>query len=195
MTSSTALKIADLYRLGLAACVAFTVMLPPMARAVDVGPPVTPKGAGTENRDWVTGPQTPNNSQPIYTVTQQNNVFVTMRDGIRLSTTLYLPGLPANSKTPPCVLVADGYGAALDPALTPFAVELAKRGYPVAFTKLRGTAPSEGTTGLYEKFGQDGYDLVEWAAKQSWCNGDVAMAGASLLGISQWLTGRRHRPI
>lgn len=34
--------------------------------------------------------------------------------------------------------------------------------------------------------GRDGYDTVEWIAKQSWCNGAVGLVGNSWLAISQW---------
>ena len=34
--------------------------------------------------------------------------------------------------------------------------------------------------------GEDGADLVEWVARQPWCNGKVAMSGTSYLSFSQW---------
>ena len=194
MARSSVSKIAEMYRNGLAGLVAFMVMLPPMAQAANVGPPTTPKGIGTENRDWVTGPKTPNDSQPIYAITQQPDVFVTMRDGVQLWTTLYLPVLPTGGTRPPCVLLADGYGAARDLPFLPAATGLAQRGYPVVFARLRGEPPSGGTKGFYEKYGQDGYDLVEWMATQPWCNGDVATVGPSLSGTSQWLTAKEAPP-
>jgi len=33
---------------------------------------------------------------------------------------------------------------------------------------------------------QDGYDMVEWAAVQSWSNGKVGMFGGSYVGLTQW---------
>src|SRR5690606_38096247 len=33
---------------------------------------------------------------------------------------------------------------------------------------------------------QDGYDTVEWAARQPWSNGKVGMEGGSYLGNVQW---------
>ena len=86
----------------------------------------------------IAGPKTPNDSQPIYAITQQPNVFVTMRDGVQLWTTLYLPVLPTGGTRPPCVLLADGYGAARDLPFLPAATGLAQRGYPVVFARLRG---------------------------------------------------------
>lgn len=41
--------------------------------------------------------------------------------------------------------------------------------------------------------GLDGYDIVEWIAKQSWSDGQIGTQGGSALGMIQFLTAR-HRP-
>lgn len=41
--------------------------------------------------------------------------------------------------------------------------------------------------------GLDGYDIVEWIARQRWCNGKVGTWGPSALGAIQFMTAR-HRP-
>jgi putative CocE/NonD family hydrolase len=41
---------------------------------------------------------------------------------------------------------------------------------------------------------RDGYDAVEWFAKQPWCNGKVAMFGGSYAGQDQWLTAMLKPP-
>ena len=151
------------------------------------------KGAGTEQRQWVDGAKVAPVSPPIYDITEQEQ-FVAMRDGVRLQTRLFLPVLPQGAATPPCVLETDGYGIPLDPFFLPALRDLAKRGYAVLFARLRGTAPSEGVSDLYNRFGEDGYDLVEWMAAKPWCNGDVGMVGGSLLGISQWLAAKQLPP-
>ena len=43
--------------------------------------------------------------------------------------------------------------------------------------RLRGVRPSEGDGGLYERYGPDGYDVIEWTAAQPFCDGQVGMAG------------------
>lgn len=151
------------------------------------------KGAGTENRQWVAGAKAAPVSPAIYGFTEQEQ-FVAMRDGVRLQTRIFLPVLPEGAATPPCVLETNGYGAPLDPFFVPGLQDLAKRGYPVVFARLRGTAPSEGVSDLYNRFGEDGHDLIEWMARQPWCNGDVGMVGGSLLGISQWLAAKQAPP-
>jgi hypothetical protein len=42
--------------------------------------------------------------------------------------------------------------------------------------------------------GLDGYDAVEWIAKQRWCNGKVGTWGPSALGQIQFQTARHHPP-
>jgi predicted acyl esterase len=41
---------------------------------------------------------------------------------------------------------------------------------------------------------QDGYDLVEWIAKQPWCNGNVGMLGMSYFGMIQLLVAAQRPP-
>jgi len=153
----------------------------------------TAKGAGTEHRQWVEGPLPSRASPPIFQITEQQQ-FVSMRDDVRLQTRTWLPTLPPGSPTPPCVVETDGYDVVLDPFFIPALQDLARRGYAVTFARLRGTPPSEGMRDLYNMFGEDGYDVIEWVAAQPWCNGDVGMVGGSLLGISQWLAAKQAPP-
>lgn len=157
---------------------------------IQIGSPQ--RGAGTEGRMWIAGRE-PAPVRPERHEVSETPVQVPMRDGIRLSGSLLLPVLPEGSATPPCVVVTNGYSG-LDFSLLPTLRELASRGYPVLLCRLRGVPPSEGKAGLYEAYGPDGYDVVEWAAAQSWNNGRIGMVGASLLGISQWLAAKERPP-
>ncbi len=49
-----------------------------------------------------------------------------------------------------------------------------------------------GSTG-YDR-GQDGYDIVEWIASQSWSDGKVGTYGGSALGAIQFLTAQQNPP-
>ena len=63
------------------------------------------------------------------------------------------------------------------------------KGYAIVHPDPRGIAHSEGdSTMLGTQEGQDGCDLVEWVARQPWCNGKVALSGTSYLSFSQWFT-------
>src|SRR5262249_19110417 len=126
------------------------------------------KGAGTEHRKWGEGPLPSPASPPIYDITEQERVVARRHRG-RRPTKKWLPALPPGSPTPPCVVETDGYDIALDGFFIPALQDLAKRGYAVTFARLRGTPPSEGVRDLYNKFGDDGYDIVEWVAAQPWC--------------------------
>ncbi len=153
-------------------------------------------GAGTENRQWL--PERAHVDNPILRlpVQIQDGVTITARDGIALDARLFLPTLAPGAAPTPCVLMSDGYGrssntgASTDPVL----MDIASRGYAVLHLSLRGSGKSGGTATLYNQFGQDGYDTIEWMAKQTWCNGSVGMVGPSLLGISQWLTAKEAPP-
>lgn len=149
-----------------------------------------PRGAGTQERAWVAEKRSPRIGEPAHAVTH-SPVSIPMRDGVVLTGTICRP---VDSGAQPGVLIASGYGAVSDPAFADTVRLLARRGYVVLFAKLRGIAPSEGTAGLYEQFGSDSYDLVEWLARLPECDGRVGMFGASLLGLAQYLAAREAPP-
>lgn len=68
-------------------------------------------------------------------------------------------------------------------------------GYAVANCDPRGVGHSEGDVsnfGLQD--GRDGYDFIEWAAQQDWCNGRVGMFGNSGVGMVQWRIAAEQPP-
>ena len=69
------------------------------------------------------------------------------------------------------------------------------KGYAVANYDVRGVGNSEGDIYCWgSQEGRDGYDLVEWLAKQKWCNGKVGMAGNSALSMAQWRIAAEYPP-
>ena len=146
--------------------------------------------AGTENRFWVRERRTAPMSNPDHSV-MSTQAWVCMRDGLRLSGTLHQP---VGTERYPGILIANGYGAAVEPFLAETISQLCRRGYLVLCARMRGLTPSEGHTGLYEGFAADTYDLIEWLACQPRCNGRVGMFGASLLGLVQYLGAREAPP-
>jgi uncharacterized protein len=112
------------------------------------------------------------------------NVMVPMRDGVRLATDIYLPAGDTGT-TPRAVVVArtpygkGGMGAAA-------ALAQAARGYIVVVQDKRGRYDSEGTyrSGHDDGIGphKDGFDTIEWIARQPWCNGRIGMSGVSYSG-------------
>ncbi len=67
------------------------------------------------------------------------------------------------------------------------------QGFAVLNCDLRGAGRSDGVGALLsDQEGEDVYDLIEWAATQSWSDGAVGMIGVSYLAISQWKADNLH---
>ncbi len=67
-------------------------------------------------------------------------------------------------------------------------------GYAVVIQDVRGRYASDGDFVPYQNEGKDGYDTIEWAAKQSWSNGSVGTFGLSYPGAVQWLAAVETPP-
>lgn len=104
--------------------------------------------------------------------------LVAMRDGARMATDVFLPA----GKGPwPVILVRTPYGKG---TMAGQARQWTAHGYAFVSQDCRGTGKSEGRYLPFMDDHFDGYDTVEWAAKQSWSNGRVGMTGASAMGIT-----------
>jgi hypothetical protein len=116
-------------------------------------------------------------------------VKIPMRDGIHLNATVFKPkAMPAPlpvvfTLTP---YIADSYEDR--------ASYFARHGYVFALVDVRGRGNSEGTFEPFANEARDGYDIVEWLARQPWSNGKVAMWGGSYAGFDQWATLKEHPP-
>ncbi|MDT9598712.1 CocE/NonD family hydrolase [Sphingosinicella rhizophila] len=111
-------------------------------------------------------------------------LMMSMRDGTRLATDLYLPPV----KKAPAVVVRTPYdrmGEERHYVGSLFA--LASRGYVVVSQDLRGTGQSEPDVWDYYMYDQeDGYDCIEWVTEQPWYDGFIASFGGSYVGQTQW---------
>jgi uncharacterized protein len=68
-------------------------------------------------------------------------------------------------------------------------------GYVVVNVDSRGSWKSEGNTSVFsQKEAEDYYDIIEWAGKKSWSNGNVATTGVSYFAISQWRVAELNPP-
>jgi len=74
------------------------------------------------------------------------------------------------------------------------AVYFAKHGYVYALVDVRGRGNSGGEFEPFANEGRDGYDVVEWFAKQPYCNGKVTMWGGSYAGFDQWTVLKEFPP-
>ena len=124
-------------------------------------------------------------------VVLEKNVPVPMRDGIVLRADILRPA--ANEKFP-VLVYRTPYGK--DAAQREYMTfkHAADRGYAVVVQDVRGRFQSEGEFRPYENEGPDGYDTIEWAARQSWSNGSVGTFGLSYPGAVQWLAAIQNPP-
>ncbi|HEX3699428.1 MAG TPA: CocE/NonD family hydrolase, partial [Phenylobacterium sp.] len=57
-------------------------------------------------------------------------------------------------------------------------------GYVFVLQDVRGKGRSQGFYAAFENDIEDGYDSVEWAARQPWSNGRIGLSGGSAMGIT-----------
>lgn len=63
---------------------------------------------------------------------------------------------------------------------------LVRSGYTQIVADVRGTGNSDGTWQVFQpREQQDTVEMIDWASKQSWSNGNVGMTGVSYSGINQ----------
>ncbi|MFO0996727.1 MAG: CocE/NonD family hydrolase [Alphaproteobacteria bacterium] len=120
-------------------------------------------------------------------------VPVAMRDGTTLLADVYRPAAPGRY---PVILLRTPYNRRL-PTLAYLQldpVRAAERGYALVIQDTRGRFASEGEFYCFADEGKDGYDTIEWAAKQPWSDGKVGMYGASYMGAVQWLAAIERPP-
>lgn len=112
---------------------------------------------------------------------------IAMPDGCRLAARMWLP-VDAEETPVPAVLEYIPYRkndltAPRDAVMHPY---VAGHGYAVVRVDLRGSGDSEGLM-LDEYLQQeldDGYQVIEWLARQPWCDGNVGMIGISWGGFN-----------
>jgi putative CocE/NonD family hydrolase len=127
-------------------------------------------------------------SPPRNHVRVERGLTMATRDGVTLVGDIYLPTLPGKH---PTILMRTPYGrsgrySTFGHLQAFFAQRFAERGYAVLVQDVRGRFDSGGTFNPYLSESEDGLDTLEWLAQQPWCNGDLAMWGASYSGIVQW---------
>jgi len=146
-------------------------------------------------------------SQPEYEIMLEEDVWVTMRDGVRLCVDIYRP--KAKIKFPALVSFSrygkDSQKLPTNPVYQPSDYirgtgghecgeqsYFVTRGYVQVIPDIRGVGKSEGEFTM--DWGRDGYDLIEWIAEQPWCNGNVGMVGMSNFATAQYLIAAQQPP-
>lgn len=138
---------------------------------------------------------------------RDRDVAVPMRDGVKLSVDIYRPeaegrfpallafavynkdfqGPDMAERLPPQPAWSTLWAGPLEAGDTHFFVS---RGYIHVIGGPRGIGKSEGG-GSRE---WDCYDLIEWIARQPWCDGNVGMVGISGFGAEQFAVARQQPP-
>jgi putative CocE/NonD family hydrolase len=130
-------------------------------------------------------------AQPVLEeIRVERYVAAPMRDGVKLYGDLYRPKRDGKF---PVLIVRTPYGVQRD-GVHQNMIQFAQRGYAVLVQDVRGRYESEGKWEPFRHEAHDGYDTIEWAARQPWSNGKVATQGGSYLGHVQWRAGTQSPP-
>jgi predicted acyl esterase len=128
------------------------------------------------------------------------NVYVTMRDGIKLAVDIYHPEVegcyPVLLSMSPYLKEIQqqppGWSHSIEAGATGFFVP---KGYIHIICQTRGSGLSQGQWKFLDtKEQEDGYDMVEWIAQQPWCDGNVGMIGDSYWAWTQYLVAAQKPP-
>ncbi|MFO7677319.1 MAG: CocE/NonD family hydrolase [Thermoplasmatota archaeon] len=115
--------------------------------------------------------------------------MVEMRDGVRLSTNVYVP----RGQTSPhgSILIRTPYDKN---KISIIGSLWARAGWATIIQDMRGRFKSEGIDTVFRNAHTDGPDTLEWIAEQSWSNGKIATFGGSALGINQYFMAGANPP-
>ncbi len=112
--------------------------------------------------------------------------MVSMRDGVKLATGIFRPKKKGQY---PVILTRTAYGILA--AGLHGASAFANKNIVFIAQDLRGDGESEGKDTFdarsFDNEINDGYDAIEWIAEQSFCNGNIGMAGQSGHGFSSYM--------
>ncbi len=128
------------------------------------------------------------------------DVRIPMPDGVNLSADVYLPRKKGRY---PAVVCFSAYNKDLHSTGAPTGTNevgsppvFTGRGYAHILVPRRGAGRSEGMGGLWfnEQDQHDHAAVIEWAARQPWCDGNVVLFGTSYYGMSQPLVAVLQPP-
>ena len=123
--------------------------------------------------------------------TVKESGYVAVRDGTLLKYTVVRP---AGTGPFPTLFTYDGYDAGSNPD-PGYVAQYVPEGYAFIGVSLRGTGCSGGVWDFFQPAeATDGYDVIEWIAKQGWSDGKVGMIGKSYPGITQLFVAEQRPP-
>lgn len=119
----------------------------------------------------------------------QWGVEIPLRDGVDLGATLYRP--LDQKQALPCVFTLTPY---VSSNYHDRGMYFAGHGYVFLTVDVRGRGNSGGEFMPLLQEARDGHDVVEWLAKQPYCDGKITMWGGSYAGYNQWATAKEFPP-
>ncbi len=133
----------------------------------------------------------------LSTIRYEEKLSIKTRDGTILAGEVYRPG--SRGKFPAILMRTPYQGDAITGPGTSYVKLLptVQAGYALVIAYVRGRFGSQGKYELktsQKVEGADCYDTIEWLAEQSWCDGNIGMAGESALGTVQWRSARENPP-
>lgn len=129
-------------------------------------------------------------------IVSERNLLIAMPDGVELAGDVVRPG--GGRKAPALLNFGpyhkDGRGGRLD--VDAVNRHFAAKGYAALTVDLRGLGNSGGRNPqpFAVQEGLDGHAVVEWIARQPWCDGHVGMWGVSYPGITSLATAATRPP-
>ncbi len=131
-------------------------------------------------------------SAPTFNLKIDFNQRVKMRDGVELDADVYRPDAPGQF---PVIIARTPYNKSTQVGNhLAMGRYFAARGYVYVAQDVRGRGDSDGLFIPYRNDGPDGYDSIEWCAKQPWSSGKVGTIGQSYLGYDQWIAALQQPP-
>jgi uncharacterized protein len=134
-------------------------------------------------------------SKREHEIVSTRDIFITMRDGVKVCVDVFRPETKGKY---PALVAMSGFNKEIqsdriwpgasrsrrirgtaDASVEAGPIDFfVRRGYVYIIGAVRGTGKSGGAYNyLGPEEARDAYEVVEWAAKQPWCDGNVAMAG------------------
>jgi len=128
-------------------------------------------------------------TSPPFSVSR--DVALAMRDGVVLRADIVLPDTSGRF---PTLVYRTPYGKQFALKEGGTFEKAVARGYAVVIQDVRGRYASDGDFSPYQNEGRDGFDTIEWAARQSWSDGNIGTFGLSYPGAVQWLAAVENPP-
>ncbi|HTW98011.1 MAG TPA: CocE/NonD family hydrolase, partial [Acidimicrobiales bacterium] len=134
---------------------------------------------------------------------------IAMRDGVELAADVYLPaevlgtsvgaGAAAGAAAAavarvPAIVEVTPYNKDNAALLADDAELYQRHGYVFVAVDCRGRGKSGGDWVAMVEDAADTHDVIEWAAAQPWCDGNVGITGLSYMGWVQWAAASERPP-